>query len=86
MGTEVVHAEFLWGNMRKRDRLEDRGVEGRAILKWIFKMFEGGMNWIDQAQDSERWRALVNPLRMKVYLSDLKIQFVPRSKHFSSRL
>ena len=28
----------------------------------------------------------VNPLSTKLYLSDLKTQFVPRSKHFSSRL
>jgi hypothetical protein len=38
--------------MRKRDHLEDRGVEGRTILKWIFKMLDGGIDWIDQAQDS----------------------------------
>ena len=40
--------------------MEDRGIEGRTILKWIFKMLDGGMDWIDQAQDTERWRALVN--------------------------
>jgi len=27
-----------------------------------------------------------NPLRIKIYLSDLKTQFVPRSKHFPPRL
>jgi hypothetical protein len=44
--------------MRKRDNLEDGELEGRAILKWIFKMLDGGMDWIDQAQDTERWQAL----------------------------
>ena len=48
----MVHTEFLWGNMRKRDHLEDRGVEGRTILIWIFKMY-GGMDWIDEAQDRQ---------------------------------
>jgi hypothetical protein len=30
-------AGFWWGNLRKRDHLEDQGVYGRIILKWIFK-------------------------------------------------
>jgi hypothetical protein len=51
MGAGVVHTEILWGNMRKRDHLEDRGVVGRKILIWIFKKLDGGMDWIDQAQD-----------------------------------
>jgi hypothetical protein len=40
--------------------LEDPGVDGRIILKWIFKKWDGGMDWIDMAQDRDRWRALVN--------------------------
>jgi len=42
------------------DSLEDLGVHGRIILKCIFKKWEVGMDWIDLAQDSNRWRALVN--------------------------
>jgi hypothetical protein len=40
--------------------LEDLGVDGRIILKWIFERLEGGMDWIDLAQDRDRWQALVN--------------------------
>jgi hypothetical protein len=40
--------------------LEDPGVDGRIILKWIFKKWDGGMEWIDMAQDRDRWRAVVN--------------------------
>jgi len=29
-------------------------------LKWIFKKTDGGINWIDLARDTYRWRALVN--------------------------
>ena len=27
----------LWGNLRDRDHLGDPGVDGRIILKWIFR-------------------------------------------------
>jgi hypothetical protein len=41
--------------------LEDPDVDGRIILKWIFKKWDGGgMDWIDMAQDRDRWRALVD--------------------------
>jgi hypothetical protein len=36
------------------------GVDGRIILKQIFKKWHGGMDWIELAQDRDRWRALVN--------------------------
>jgi hypothetical protein len=26
----------------------------RIILKWIFKKWDGGMNWIELAQDRDR--------------------------------
>jgi hypothetical protein len=36
------------------------GVDGRIILKWIFKKGDGGMDWVELAQDRDRWRALVS--------------------------
>jgi hypothetical protein len=39
--------------------LEDPGVDGRIILKWIFERLGGGIDWIDLAQDRDRWQVLV---------------------------
>jgi len=39
--------------------LEDSGVGGRIILRWIFRKWDvGGMDWIELAQDRERGRNL----------------------------
>jgi transposase len=35
-------------------------LDGEIILKWIFRKWEGGMDWIDLAHDRIRWRAVVN--------------------------
>jgi hypothetical protein len=44
----------------ERDHWGDPGVDGRIILRWIFKKKDWGMDWIELAQDRDRWRALVN--------------------------
>jgi hypothetical protein len=46
--------------VREGDHLGDPGVDGRIMLKWIFKKWNRGMNWIELAQDRNRWRDLVN--------------------------
>jgi hypothetical protein len=36
-GRQDKYIVFWWGDVRGRDHLEDLGVEGRTILKWILK-------------------------------------------------
>jgi hypothetical protein len=55
-----VHTGYWWTNLRERNHLEDPGIDGRIILKWIFQNWNRGMDWIDVAQDRDRWRVLVN--------------------------
>jgi len=33
---------FWWRNLKERDHLDEPGVDGRIILKWILKMWDGG--------------------------------------------
>jgi hypothetical protein len=32
-----------WGNLGERDHLEDRGIDGRIILRWIFRKWNVGL-------------------------------------------
>jgi len=40
-GKEEVYTGFLWGTLREGDHLEDPGINGRIILKWIFRKWDG---------------------------------------------
>jgi len=56
-----AYTGFWWGYLRVRDHLGDPGVNERIILRWILRKCDvRGMNWIELAQDRDRWRALVN--------------------------
>jgi hypothetical protein len=41
--------------------LGDPGIDGRIIIRWILRNLDvGSMDWIELAQDRDRWWALVN--------------------------
>jgi hypothetical protein len=50
MGRTEVYTGFWWGILREKDHLEDPGVDGRIILRWIFSKWtvgaRTGLIWI----------------------------------------
>jgi len=40
-----VYTGCWWGNLRERGHLEDLGVDGRIIIRWIFRKWDVG-TWI----------------------------------------
>jgi hypothetical protein len=62
--------------VREIDHLQELGVDGRVILKLIFKKWDGGMEWIFLVQDRGRWWALVSAvknIRVPKYMEDFLI-------------
>jgi hypothetical protein len=60
MGRGEACTGFWWGNLRERDKLGDTGVDGRIILRWIFRIWDvEGMDGIELVQDRDSWWALV---------------------------
>ena len=67
-----MHTGFRWGEggrerggerergERERDHLKDLGVDGKIILKWLFRKWDGGLHWINVMQDRDKWMGLVN--------------------------
>jgi hypothetical protein len=41
----IVHTGFGRRNLRERDHLEDPNIDGRIILRWIFRKWDLGL-WI----------------------------------------
>jgi len=38
-----AYIRFWWENLRKTDHLRDPGVDGRIILRWIFRKWNMGL-------------------------------------------
>ena len=54
---------FHWEPRGKETTWETQGVDGRIILRWIFrKFYVWGMDRIDLEEDMDRWRALVTAI------------------------
>jgi len=61
-GRGDIYRGLRWGNQRERDRLEDQDIDGDNIKMDLQEVGCGVMDWIELAQDRDRWWALVNAL------------------------
>jgi hypothetical protein len=43
LGIGEVHTGVWWVSLKVTDHLEDIGIDGRIILKWIFKKYDGAV-------------------------------------------
>jgi len=43
MGEGEAYTGAWWGNRMERDHLGDPGVDGRIILRWIFRKWDVGV-------------------------------------------
>jgi hypothetical protein len=49
IGRGEAYTEFWWGNLWETDHLGDQGVDGRIILRHIFRKLDGvwtGLSWL----------------------------------------
>jgi hypothetical protein len=82
-GREKRCTSVLVGNPEGQRSLEDPSVGRRIILKWIFGKWDGGMYWINLAQDTNRWRTLVNA-KMKLRVPQNAGNFLTGFTSFTS--
>jgi len=46
----------VWlGNMQETDHVEDLGIDGRVVLKWVLRNTWEAVDWINLAHDRDQW-------------------------------
>jgi hypothetical protein len=54
--------KVLVGKHEGKNHWGDPGVDGKIILRWIFRNLGGGLDWVELTQDRDRRRAFVTPV------------------------
>jgi hypothetical protein len=54
-----MHTVFWCGILRETGYFEESGVDWRIILRWVFRKWDGDVEWSDLAQNSDVLWALV---------------------------
>ena len=54
------YTDFWWENLREEDHFEDPGLDGKTIVRWIFRKRFEGLEWISLVHDRDSSWALVN--------------------------
>jgi len=56
MGRGDLYTGFWWGYLRERDHLREPGIDGRIILRRIFRKLDEGLRtgstWVRTGRDS----------------------------------
>ena len=60
MGEKRGAYRVLVRKPEEKNHLLDQDVDGRIILRWIFRKWGGCGDWMELGQDRDRWRALVS--------------------------
>jgi hypothetical protein len=60
MGSRSGACMVLMGRHEGKRQLGRPRRRWEVILKWIFKRWDGNMDWVHLAQKRDRWRARVN--------------------------
>jgi hypothetical protein len=59
-----AYTGFWWGNLRERDRWGELGVDGRIILRWIFRKLDvgvrNGLSWLRIGTVAHTLNAVMN--------------------------
>jgi len=57
-----MHTGFWQGTLREKDHLENPNVDGRIILRWIFRKWEGAWNGLIWLRIGRGLRAFVSAI------------------------
>jgi hypothetical protein len=52
--------------MKGRDHCEDLDMEGRIILDWILDITDDGVDYMQLADDVDKWWAVANTVNFQV--------------------